>query len=106
MEINTPGGGGRRFDLGPILATPGALAALASSGADPLALLARHARCDWGDLCAEDKAANDMAVTGGARILSAYALPGGKEKIWIITDAVIDGEGHRQATTLLLPDEY
>ncbi|MBA7666698.1 hypothetical protein ES703_74779 [subsurface metagenome] len=62
--------------------------------------ISRHFRCDWGDLSAEDKAENDLAVKeGDLRILSAYehqTLP----KIWIITEA------DRSSTAVLFPDEY
>jgi len=61
--------------------------------------LARHANGDWGDICADDKKQNDLAITGETRILSAYEdkdLP----KIWIITEA------DRSSTTVLCPDEY
>ena len=64
-----------------------------------LGLLARHVSGDWGDLCADDKQANDDAIVSGDRILSAYILSTGV-KVWIIT------ESNRQATTVLLPDEY
>ncbi len=40
----------RVFELGQILATPGALAALQKAGQDPHDFLARHVACDWGDL--------------------------------------------------------
>jgi len=93
------------FDLGPIVATPGALDALQRNSMNCLELLARHARGDWGDLDEEDKRANDAAIQTGARLLSAYHLPDGT-KIWLITDAEIDAQRHRQATTFLLPDEY
>jgi hypothetical protein len=94
-----------RFDLGPIVATPGALEALQRNQMTGLELLARHCRGDWGDLDDEDKAANNAAIQTGARLLSAYHLPDGT-KIWLITDAEIDDQHHRQATTFLLPDEY
>ena len=105
MDNEKPFMGGVRFHLGPILGTPGALAALDGCGVDPLPYLCRHAKGDWGDLCEEDKQANNLALETGARLLSAYSLPDGT-KIWIITDAEIDDEHHRQATTILLPDEY
>ena len=94
-----------RFDLGPVVATPGALELLGKNGSTGLEYLVRHAKGDWGDLDAEDKQANEDALKTGARILSSYVLPDG-EKLWIITDAVIDDEHHRQATTLLRPDDY
>ncbi len=94
-----------RFDLGPIVATPGALEALQRNQMTGLELLARHARGDWGELDDEDKQANADALQSGARIMSVYTLPDGT-KIWLITDAEIDDQHHRQASTLLLPDEY
>ncbi len=86
---------GPRFPLGRVLATPGALAL----GVDLFPLLRRHAHGDWGDLCEEDRAANERALVIGERLLSAYALGGGR-RVWIIT------ERDRSCTTLLLPDEY
>lgn len=87
------------FALGRILATPGALDACQEAEVDPLSYLTRHVAGDWGDLGEEDKAANDAALTTGARIFSAYTLPT-TERLWIITEA------DRSATTLLLPIEY
>ncbi len=94
-----------RFHLGPIVATPGALEALKQNGMTGIELIKRHLMGDWGELDDEDKQANEDALKSGARILSAYMLPDGT-KIWIITDAEIDDEHHRQATTFLLPGEY
>ncbi len=94
-----------RFDLGPIVATPGALEALQRNGMTGLELLARHCRGDWGELDDEDKQANADALQTGARIMSVYTLPDGT-KIWVITDAEISDDHARQATTFLLPDDY
>jgi len=93
------------FDLGPVVATPGALDALARNETSARELLARHAAGDWGDLDDHDKEANRAALKTGARLLSAYRLPDGT-KVWVITDAEIDAQHHRQATTFLLPEEY
>jgi len=90
--------------LGQIVATPGALVALAVAGTSPSTLLRRHAAGDWGDLDAHDRAANDAALRDGSRLLSAYVVAEGV-KVWIITEAA-DEDGHRAATTLLLPEEY
>jgi len=90
--------------LGQIVATPGALVALAVAGTSPSTLLRRHASGDWGDLDAHDHAANDAALRDGARLLSAYIVAEGV-KVWLITEAA-DENGHRAATTLLLPEEY
>lgn len=105
MKNDNPAAPAARFDLGPIVSTPGALAALAACGADAFQYLRRHAAGDWGDLDETDKAANTAALQTGARIMSAYTLPDG-QKLWVITDAEIDDNHHRQATTFLLPDEY
>lgn len=89
----------RLFSLGQIVSTPGALQALEAAGQTASKFLVRHALGDWGDLCPEDKQANDEAVADDLRILSAYRLSDGV-KIWIITEC------DRSATTLLLPEEY
>lgn len=88
-----------KFPLGQVVATPGALRALAAAGRGPVEFLARHAAGDWGELCADDRKENDLAREHGSRIFSAYRLPDGT-KIWIITEA------DRSATTILLPEEY
>lgn len=91
----------RPFRLGRIVATPAALAALEAAGGRVVSarLLRRHLAGDWGDLDAEDRAANYCALLEGARLLSAYVLSTG-ERVWIITEA------DRSATTLLLPSDY
>jgi len=63
-----------------------------------LAALGRHVRGDWGDVDAEDRAANDRALREGTRVLSSYRAGG--VKFWVITEA------DRSATTVLLPSEY
>lgn len=64
--------------------------------------LGRHVRCDWGDLCDEDKLINEEALSSGqGRLFSSYTSKrGSKEKIWIIT------EWDRSTTTILFPEEY
>ena len=88
-----------RFPLGQLLTTPAALDALRDAGLTPLALLARHAAGDWGDLDPEDGQLNERALRGGGRLFSAYGFTAGS-KVWIITEA------DRAATTVLLPDDY
>lgn len=89
----------RRLALGALVATPGALSALAEARETALPYLWRHLGGDWGEVDAEDRATNDRAARIGARVISAYTLPTGT-RIWIITEA------DRSATTVLLPDEY
>lgn len=88
-----------RFSPGQIVATPGALAALADAGQTPLEFLLRHIAGDWGEVCADDAEENELSLREGFRLLSAYRTS--KDvTLWIIT------EDDRSVTTLLLPDEY
>lgn len=97
-----------KFSLGLIALTKG-MAAMVAEGDDGgkklgrakelLSCLGRHVSGDWGDVCAEDKAENNLAVDECLRIFSAYCLSDGT-KIWVITEA------DRSTTTILLPSEY
>jgi hypothetical protein len=87
------------FPSGRLVATPGALALLEQVNRSPLEFLSRHLRGDWGDLCQEDKAENELSLKYGFRLLSSYHLTD-TEMIWIITEA------DRSVTMLLLPEEY
>ena len=89
----------KTFLLGKLVATPGALTALAQSGHPPTEFLDRHQRGDWGEICADDWKLNDEALVDGDRLLSAYKTNKG-DRIWIITEA------DRSVTTVLLPSEY
>jgi hypothetical protein len=88
------------FPLGRIVATPGALAVLATAGRDPAELLCRHQRGDWGEVPAEDARENKLSVRNGFRILSSYRVGNQEAVVWIITEA------DRSSTCLLLPEEY
>ncbi len=92
-----------KFSLGQIVATPGALEALEKAGQSAAQFLQRHIRGDWGDLCDDDRQANDEALIDGSRLLSAFRTSLG-EKIWVITEAA-DDSGDRATTTILLPSE-
>ncbi len=87
------------FNLGRVVATPGALDALNRSAQSPAEFLIQHVRGEWGDLDAEDTEANWLALREGNRILSSYKTSRG-DKIWVITEA------DRSSTCLLLPEEY
>ena len=87
------------FDMGEIVATPGALQTLIEAGQHPGVLLTRHVTGDWGDLDDEDKKENELSLEKGYRLLSSYKLATG-EKLWIIT------ESDRSVTTILRPNEY
>ena len=94
---DSPARGRPLVPLGKILITPGALRTLALT--DVRRALARHLRCDWGDVCDDDASANDASLTDGTRLLSVYH-DRRATRFWIITEA------DRSATTILLPDEY
>lgn len=93
------------FQLGQVVATPGALDACSP---DQLAAcLALHVTGDWGVLEPEDKEQNQEALFNDSRILSAYPIDPSKpcagfgdNCLWVITEA------DRSVTTFLLPDEY
>ena len=87
------------FDLGQLVATPGALAALEKTGQNAMDFLSRHVRGDWGELPKEDKEENQLSLDKGFRLLSSYRTTAG-DKLWVITEA------DRSHTTLLLPEEY
>ena len=94
------------FQLGQVVATPGALQLLKELHVTPFTLISRHVCGDWGDLDASDQHENNMALISGSRIFSAYQLSRKDaaasitEKVWCIT------ESDRSSTTLLLPREY
>ncbi|MEZ4706761.1 MAG: hypothetical protein R3A44_06130 [Caldilineaceae bacterium] len=88
-----------KFSLGQIVATPGALQALAEAGQSANVFLIRHLTGDWGDLEEVDKQENEFSLQNGLRLLSAYHTTR-NVKIWLITEA------DRSVTTLLLPEEY
>ena len=95
------------FNLGQVVATPGALQIITEHQIDYVRLLARHVSGDWGVVSPDDKQANDNAAKFGLRIISAYPIDytkplkgHGDNCIWVLTEA------DRSATTILLPDEY
>ena len=87
------------FELGQVVATPGALAALRASGQCPGEFLRRHVAGDWGDLDGHDLKANAVALRDGGRLVSSYTTRKG-EVLWVIT------EEDRSYTTCLTPQEY
>jgi hypothetical protein len=94
IEIAKP-----KFQLGKLVATQGALAALTEAGQAPMHFVARHLQGDWGECCEEDRQANEDALRNGERLFSVYRTAK-NVKIWVITEA------DRSATTILLPEEY
>jgi len=86
-----------KFPLGRIVATPNALNHLTQD--DIRSGIIRHQAGDWGDLAADDRKENDLALEKGTRLLSAYHASNGT-KFWIITEA------DKSSTTVLLPEDY
>jgi hypothetical protein len=88
-----------KFSLGRLVATPGALEALARSGQSPDFFLEKHLRGDWGEVDDEDWKLNDQALVDGSRLLSAYTTLKGV-RLWVVTEA------DRSSTCVLRPEEY
>ena len=93
-----------KFHPGQVVATPGALDALAESGQDAAFFLDKHLRGDWGEVDADDQKANDTALLDGSRLLSSYRTLKGVE-LWVLTEAVGD-DGQRASTCITTPSEY
>jgi len=87
------------FPLGKLTMTIGVASLFTGRELDLLYLIRRHARCDWGDLCDEDKQINDLALLYGKRLFSCYQV-NPELTVYIIT------EWDRSVTTILLPGEY
>ena len=93
-----------KFQLGKIVATPGALQLLEKENISIGSLLQKHQSGDFGDLDAEDKELNNLAISNEGnlekqqRVMSSYKIK--NETIWIIT------ENDRSVSTLLLPSDY
>ncbi len=85
------------FPLGQVVCTPGVRDSV--SFVEQMIALSRHARGDWGEVCPDDWAENELSLKEGFRLFSVYRTQK-NVKFWIITEA------DRSATTLLLPDEY
>jgi hypothetical protein len=88
-----------RFRAGQVVMTQGVNDLVQRGELNPGPYLQRHLDADWGDLCDDDRRANDAALKSGDRLFSSYQVRPGL-KLWIIT------EWDRSVTTLLLPDEY
>lgn len=94
---------GPLFDLGRTVASRGVSVLITEHEINLVGYLARHHHGDWGDLCGDDKHANDRAIHDGTRILSKYHIPiPGRDPApcYIIT------ESDRSLTTILLTSEY
>ena len=84
------------FRMGQMLVTANAQSTLTAE--EIASGISRHSQKDWGDVPPEDAKSNDLALTKGGRIVSAYGQ--GPSRFWIITEA------DRSVTTVLLPQDY
>lgn len=102
-----------RFQLGQVVATPGALDLLQQTGFSAAALLNLHVHGNWGDCSPKEAADNELAIVRQRQLISVYRLvddaklaatPRFKRidlpTIWIITEA------DRSATVILRPQDY
>lgn len=94
-----------KFKLGRVVMTPLAIEALQESEQSPEHFLELHAAGSWGDLCPQDRQANDEAIAHEddprqrGRVLSSY-VTGLGQRLYVIS------EHDRSLTTMLLPEEY
>ena len=87
-----------RFPLGNLYATSALTRWAEKYSIDLSSYIRRHHFGDWGDLCNEDKQANEDALKRGGRLFSYYLVAG--KKVYAITEA------NRSMTTMLFADEY
>lgn len=87
-----------KFQIGKTFATAAVTQWAREQAIDLTKLMWRHHCGEWGDLCENDKTANNEALETGDRILSAYQVI--DRKIFIIT------EHDRSRTTIMLASEY
>ncbi len=66
-----------KFDIGQVVITPAASAALESAGATLEDLLARHQAGDWGDVSPHEQRVNDRGLIEQFNLQSAYAVHAG-----------------------------
>ncbi len=88
----------KKFELGSLFITPGALEKMTLLGVDEIELLGRHQGGDWSEMETEDVEENEFSIENNCRIFSSYKYR--DIKFWVITEA------DRSSTTILLPDEY
>lgn len=86
-----------KFNVNQVVVTRSAAEAL--NGTQIYCGLQLHQLGKWGDICEEDRLANEDALNHGGRLMSVYTTGSGLV-FWIIT------EWDRSVTTVLLPDDY
>jgi hypothetical protein len=72
-----------RFDVGEIVITPAASAALVANGLTLDDLLARHRAGDWGDVSAQVREVNERGLLEQFNLQSTYPLPDGRRLVMV-----------------------
>ena len=86
-----------KFNVNQVVVTRAAAEVL--NGTQIYCGLQLHQLGKWGDICEEDRQANDDALLNEGRLMSVYKA-GDETVFWIIT------EWDRSVTTVLLPEDY
>ncbi|HEY2893773.1 MAG TPA: hypothetical protein VGJ16_06160 [Pirellulales bacterium] len=81
------------FDVGEIVITPAAIAALESSGQTLSEVLARHSSGDWGEVSAAVRLVNERGLTEYFNLQSCYSICEGQHLV-VVTN------GERTLTTI------
>ena len=86
------------FEVGEVVITTGAVAALRRNGRSPGGFLFRHGCGDWGDVPRKVARANQSGLECGQRIISSFRMDDG-QALWVIT------RSDRALTEVLLPSD-
>lgn len=62
------------FNLGQVVATPGALQAIEVNSVNTLNLLRHHANGDWGCIPKKYRLENQLSIVNGYIVISSYPL--------------------------------
>jgi hypothetical protein len=74
-----------KFEVGEVVVTPAASAALEADGQSVAALLARHQSGDWGDVTAQVRAVNERGLAECFNLQSVYVAPSGS-RVVVVTN--------------------
>jgi hypothetical protein len=74
-----------KFEVGQLVVTPTAAAAIAENGVTLDALMQRHQSGDWGEISPAIHAVNERGISDQFNLQSGYALPDGR-RVVIVTN--------------------
>lgn len=72
-----------KFEVGRVVITPAASAALEASGQTLSGLLARHQAGDWGDVSQRERTVNERGLVEQFNLQSAYAIQAGRRLVFV-----------------------